>query len=85
MVIIVGTALISAENFLEPELLEAVLDMSNITVYLGIITLIYFLLILQKTFTFFFHSYTMFLNKRQKIRFKMTKKDETKIKETNEK
>lgn len=44
MVIIVGTALISAKTFLEPEMLEAVLDMSNITVYLGIITLIYFLL-----------------------------------------
>lgn len=44
MVIIVGTAFISAKTFLEPELLESVLDMSNITVYLGIITLIYFLL-----------------------------------------
>ena len=44
MVIIVGTALISAKTFLEPEILESVLDMSNITVYLGIITLIYFLL-----------------------------------------
>lgn len=44
MVIIVGTALISAKTFLEPELLESVLDMSNITIYLGIITLIYFLL-----------------------------------------
>lgn len=44
MVIIVGTALVSAKTFLEPEILESVLDMSNITVYLGIITLIYFLL-----------------------------------------
>ena len=44
MVLIVGTALISAKAFLEPELLESVLDMSNITVYLGIITIIYFIL-----------------------------------------
>ena len=44
MVLIVGTALISAKTFLEPELLESVLDMSNITVYLGIITIIYFIL-----------------------------------------
>ena len=38
MILIVGTA------FLEPELLDAVLDMSNITAYLGIITIIYFIL-----------------------------------------
>ena len=44
MVLIVGTALISAKTFLKPELLESVLDMSNITVYLGIITIIYFIL-----------------------------------------
>ena len=44
MILIVGTALISAKAFLEPELLESVLDMSNITVYLGIITIIYFIL-----------------------------------------
>lgn len=44
LVLIVGTALISANAFLEPELLDAVLDMSNITVYLGIITIIYFIL-----------------------------------------
>ena len=44
MVLIVGTALISAKTFLEPKLLESVLDMSNITVYLGIITIIYFIL-----------------------------------------
>ena len=44
MVLIVGTALISAKTFLEPELLESVLDMSNITVYLGVITIIYFIL-----------------------------------------
>ena len=44
MILIVGTALISAKAFLEPELLESVLDMSNITVYLGVITIIYFIL-----------------------------------------
>ena len=41
---IVGTALISANAFLERELIESVLDLSNITVYLGIITIIYFIL-----------------------------------------
>lgn len=44
MILIVGTALISAKVFLEPELLNSVLDMSNITVYLGIITIVYFIL-----------------------------------------
>lgn len=44
IVVIVGTALISAKAFIEPELLDAVLDMSNITVYLGVITIIYFIL-----------------------------------------
>ena len=44
MVVIVATALISAKAFLEPELLENVLDMSNITPYLGIMTAIYFIL-----------------------------------------
>ena len=44
MIIIVGTALISAKTFIEPEILESVLDMSNISIYLGIITLVYFLL-----------------------------------------
>lgn len=44
LVLIVETALISAKVFLEPELLDDVLDMSNITVYLGIITIIYFIL-----------------------------------------
>ena len=39
MILIVGTALLSAKAFLEPEL-----DMSNITAYLGIITIIYFIL-----------------------------------------
>ena len=44
MILIVATALISAKAFLEPELLESVLDMSNITPYLGIMTAIYFIL-----------------------------------------
>ena len=44
MIVIVGTALISAKMFLEPELLNSILDMSNITPYLGIITISYFIL-----------------------------------------
>ena len=44
MILIIGTALISAKAFLDPELLNSVLDMSNITLYLGIITVIYFIL-----------------------------------------
>ena len=44
MIVIVATALISAKAFLEPELLENALDMSNITPYLGIMTAIYLIL-----------------------------------------
>ena len=44
IIVIVATALISAKAFLEPELLENALDMSNITPYLGIMTAIYFIL-----------------------------------------
>ena len=44
MIVIVATALISAKAFLDPELLNAVLDMSNITPFLGIITIVYFVL-----------------------------------------
>lgn len=44
MIVIVGTALVSAKTFLEPELLDSILDMSNITLYLGIITIVYFIL-----------------------------------------
>ena len=44
MIAIVGTALISAKVFLEPEILETILDMSNITPYLGIVTILYFIL-----------------------------------------
>ena len=44
MIVIVTTALISAKLFLEPGVIDLVLDMSNITPYLGIITIIYFIL-----------------------------------------
>ena len=44
LIIIVLTAYISAKAFLDNELLNAVFDMSNITIYLGIITIIYFIL-----------------------------------------
>ncbi len=44
MILIVGTALISAKAFLDSELLESALDMSNITPYLGIMTAVYFVL-----------------------------------------
>lgn len=44
MIIIVGTAIASAKAFLDAEFLNSVLDMSNITASLGIITLIYFVL-----------------------------------------
>ena len=44
MILIVGTALVSAKAFLDAELLNSALDMSNITPYLGIITIVYFIL-----------------------------------------
>ena len=44
MTLIVSTTLISAKTFLEEGLLESVLDMSNITPYLGAMTAIYFIL-----------------------------------------
>jgi len=44
LTLIVGTALVSANAFLDPELLNAVLDMSNITPFLGVITILYFIL-----------------------------------------
>ena len=44
LIAIVGTALISAKAFLDPELLNSVLDMSNITPFLGIVTAAYFIL-----------------------------------------
>lgn len=44
MILIVATALISSKIFLEPGIIESILDMSNITPYLGIITIVYFIL-----------------------------------------
>ena len=42
--LIVGVALISAKICLEPELLNSVLDMSTMTPYLAIMTIVYFIL-----------------------------------------
>lgn len=44
LILLVGTALISAKAFLNPELINSILDISAITPYLGIITVIYFIL-----------------------------------------
>ena len=44
LILIVSTALISAKTFLDPEILKSALDMSNITLSLGIITIVYFIL-----------------------------------------
>ena len=44
LVLIVGTAVLSAKSSLDPELINSVLDMSNITAALGAITIIYFIL-----------------------------------------
>lgn len=44
MMLIVLTALISAKLFLEPGMIDSILDMSNITPYLGIVTIVYFIL-----------------------------------------
>ena len=44
MILLVGTALISAKTFLEQGTLEQILDISAITPYLGIVTVIYFIL-----------------------------------------
>ena len=44
MIVIVGTAYFSANTFLDAEILNSILDMSSITVSLGIITVIYFIL-----------------------------------------
>lgn len=44
LILIVGTAFICANSFLDKALIESVLDMSNITPFLGIITIIYFIL-----------------------------------------
>lgn len=44
LILIVGTAYVSAKTFLDPELLNSALDMSNITIYLALITMVYFIL-----------------------------------------
>lgn len=44
MVVLVGTALISAKAFLEPELLDQIFDLSSFTPYLAVVTVIYFIL-----------------------------------------
>lgn len=44
MILIVGTAIISANLFLDHEMLAAVLDLSNFTPYLAIMTILYFVL-----------------------------------------
>ncbi len=44
LILIVLTAYISAKTFIDPVLLNQVLDMSNLNIYLGIITIIYFIL-----------------------------------------
>ena len=43
MILLVGAALISAKTFLEPGTLDSIIDVSKITPYLGIITIIYFI------------------------------------------
>lgn len=43
MILLVGTALISAKTFLEPGILDSIIDVSKITPYLVIITIIYFI------------------------------------------
>lgn len=43
MILLVRTALISAKTFLEPGILDSIIDVSKITPYLGIITIIYFI------------------------------------------
>lgn len=44
MLLFVITAVISAYSFLDPELLSSLLDLSNVTLYLGLITIVYFVL-----------------------------------------
>lgn len=44
LILIIGVSLLSANLFLDHELINLVLDTSNITLYLGIITIIYFIL-----------------------------------------
>ena len=44
LLLIAGTALISAKAFLDPNLLSTVLDISTITSYVGIVVILYFIL-----------------------------------------
>ena len=44
VILIIVTALVSANVFLDKELLNTILDMSNITPYFGVITIVYFIL-----------------------------------------
>ena len=44
MILLVGTALISAKVFLEPGILENIIDISTITPYLGMVTILYCIL-----------------------------------------
>lgn len=44
MMLFVATALISAHSFLDPEMLNSIIDFSQITIWLGIITALYFIL-----------------------------------------
>ncbi len=44
MIVLVGTALISAKAFLEPELIEQILDVTSFTPYLAAVTIVYFIL-----------------------------------------
>lgn len=44
MILIIGTALISAKLFLDSDILNSIVDMSNITSFLAVITIAYFIL-----------------------------------------
>lgn len=44
LILVATTALLSAKMFLEEEILNSVLDMSNITLLLGIVSILYFIL-----------------------------------------
>ena len=44
LILVATTALVSAKMFLEEEILNSVLDMSNITLLLGIVSILYFIL-----------------------------------------
>ena len=44
LILIIGVSLLSANLFLDHEFINLVLDTSNITLYLGVITIIYFIL-----------------------------------------